>query len=253
MEDNLHLNKDILKKRTWYLIVFIFCANVTNAQDNSESVDGKLSSRIIQYVSSWLSPMGSYVSSWHSGRNEIINLFLEAFNNRHHINVRLSVHPEDYYQQRQLRGEAFRLLNDTIHFIEIGNVSDGQDSREIAFRDTISFMTLGLLSPNSSQSRFFNWAKSINYGNTWFFFPRQYTMVVLLEILLDFERIQENQWLQRNPRFLLVQYERIITRLQELVIYLSSVIESEQHDIGYAIEEDIRFINEVIQQIMQRT
>ena len=250
MEDNLHFIIAILKKRTSYLIVLIFCANVTNAQENSETIDVKLASRIIEYISIRLLPLDSSASSWHSGRNEIINLFLKAFTNRHHINVRLC-DPEDYYQQRQLRGEAFWLLNDTIHFSEIGGISDGQDSREVAFRDTVSFMILGLLSPNSSQSLFFNWAKSINYGNTWYSFPRQYTIVVLLEILLNFERVQENQWLQRSPRFLSVEYEKIITKLQELVIYLSSVIESDQHDEGYAIEEDIRFINGVIQQIIQ--
>jgi len=138
--------------------------------------------------------LDSSVSSWNSDRSEIINLFLKGFTNRHHINVRLG-DPKDYYQQGQLRGEAFRLLNDTIHFCEIGGISDGLDAREVVFRDTVSFMTLGLLSPKSFQEHFFNLAKSINYGNTWNSFPRQYTIVVLLEILLDFERVQENQWL----------------------------------------------------------
>ena len=251
MEDNLYFLKCIPKKRVLCLIVFIICANAINAQDDYESVDSKLSSHIIQYISNGLLKWDSSFEpswSWFSGRNEIINLFLEAFNDRHHINIRLG-DPEDYLRQRQLREEAFRLLNNTIHFQETGGASDGQDAREITFRDTVSFMTLGLLSPNSFQHRFFNLAKSFNYGNSWYSYPRQYTVVVLLEVLLQFERVQGNRWLQRNPRSLSIQYERIIENLQELVLYLSGIIESEAHDEGYWIEEDIRFINGIIQQM----
>jgi len=239
--------KNIFQRTVLYLIILIISANVINAQDEHESVESLLSSHIMQYISN--NTLDSFESSWLSARNEIINLFLEAF--KHHISIKFA-NSDDYYKQRQLRGEAFRLLNDTIHFVEAGNVSDGQDAREVIFRETVSFMILGLLSSNSSyQNRFFNLAKSINYGDTWYSFPRQYTIVVLLEILLEFERVQENQRLHRNPSHLLVEYERIITKLQELNIYLTNVIESDQHDEGFFIEKDIVFINRIIQEIMR--
>jgi len=233
----------------------VISVNVINAQEKSESAESLLSAFIIEYITNNVSAFHSFddlfESSWFSARNEILNLFLEVFNNRHNVNIKLG-DPDDYNLQRKLRGEAFRLLNDTIHFTEAGGVSDGQDSREVIFRDTISFMILGLLSPNSVyQSRFFDIAKSINLGDTWYSFPRQYTVVVLLEILLEFERVQENQWLRRNPRFLLAEHEKIVTKLKELNIYLTDIIESGQHDIGALIEEDIIFINRIIQIISQ--
>jgi len=240
----LYFIKSIPKKSVLCLIILMICAITINAQDNHESVDSKLSSHIEQYMSNRLLRLDSSEQSWFSNHNEIINLFLEAFNDRHYINVRLG-NPEDYHRQRQLREDAFRLLNVVIHFQEIGGVSDSLDGRDVIFRETVSFMTLGLLTPNSSPSRFFNLAKSRNSGGS------LYTLVVLLQTLLQYERMQGNPWLQQNPRFLSIEYERIIRSLQEFVTRLSGIFESGAYVEGYWIEEDIRFINGIIQQMMQ--
>ncbi|MDR0447302.1 MAG: hypothetical protein LBH07_01390 [Treponema sp.] len=212
------------------LILALNCITVLIAQDNKESSDYKLSSYITEY-------MKNNYSSWDSSRNKIINLFIKVFNNRFFINREYG-DQEDYRERTQLRGEAFSLLNEALH--NLGFYSDGQDARNGDFKIMISLMTLALLTPEYS-SCIIDSAKSIVYGDSWYGYPNQYTVIVLLEALLILERDRDDQ--QNKDASCLL--------LQKLKIYLSDIINSDEYDAGELIEEDILFVSGIIQQMIQ--
>ena len=196
--------KNITQKTILCLLIFINCAIVINAQNNDENAASKLSSHILKYISN---NIGSTTGD--PSRAEIVNLFIQVFNNRHHIN-RSFGDPDDYLQRTQLRGETFVLLNNTLHGSSF--LSDGQDARNYTFKIMVSLMTLAILTP-------------------------------------DLERAIEAQQRRPRSVNILSTNEMIITRLQELNKYLSGIIENGQHDVGHLIKEDIIFINDIIQQM----